>query len=122
MRKLTLGMVLLLAPLVTTEAAQPTHMVESYPVPGELVNGESNGFFVRFDTPVDHHASRLFIAQNGHVLQTLNPRLDSAPDTLFARFGRLPAGDYELSWIARLGDGEDIGGVVPFKVGPAAKQ
>ena len=85
------------------------------------MNGDSTGFFVRFDAPVDHRTSRLFIAQNGRVLLTLQPRLDSAPDTLFARVGRLAAGDYELSWIARLGSGEDIGGVVPFKVGTPEK-
>jgi methionine-rich copper-binding protein CopC len=121
MRHLTLCVLLLVAPLSSLNAAAPVHMLESSPAAGTVMNGESTGFFVRFDTPVDHRTSRLFIAQNGHVLLTLQPRLDSAPDTLFARVGRLTPGDYELSWIARLGTGEDIGGVVPFKVGAAEK-
>jgi methionine-rich copper-binding protein CopC len=103
-------------PLWPTHSAQTTRVVESYPAPGGSLDGRSEDFFVRFSGPVDHVKSRLFIAQSGKVLFTLNPRLDSAPNTLFARRGPLSPGDYEMSWIAYSGTGEETGGIVPFSV------
>jgi methionine-rich copper-binding protein CopC len=78
--------------------------------------------FVRFSGPVDQYTSRLFIAQSGNVLVTLNPRLDTAPNTLFAGREPLSPGDYERSWIAYSGTGEEIGGIVPFSVRTRGRQ
>jgi methionine-rich copper-binding protein CopC len=103
-------------PLWSAQPAETIHVVESHPAKGESLDGRSADFFVRFSGPVDHVTSRLFIAQFGNILVTLNPRLDSAPDTLFARRGTLSPGDYELSWIAYSGNGQEIGGIVPFSV------
>jgi methionine-rich copper-binding protein CopC len=109
-------------PLWSAQSAETIHAVESHPAKGESLDGRSEDFFVRFSGPVDHVTSRLFIAQSGNVLVTLNPRLESAPDTLFARRGTLRPGDYELSWIAYSGTREEIGGIVPFSVRTDARQ
>ena len=109
-------------PLWPAQSAGAIHVVESHPTKGESLDGRSEDFFVRFSGPVDHYASRLFIAQSGKLLVTLNPRLDSAPETLFARREPLSPGDYELSWIAYSGTGEEIGGIVPFSVRTGGQQ
>ena len=107
---------LAVTPLWSAQSAETMRVVESYPAQDESLDGRSEDFFVRFSGPVDHLKSRLFIAQSGKVLVTLNPRLDSAPNTLFARRGPLSPGDYEMSWIAYSGTGQETGGIVPFSV------
>jgi methionine-rich copper-binding protein CopC len=116
MRHWLLVLGLAAAPLWSVQSAETTHLAESHPAKGESLDARSEDFFVRFSGPVDHITSRLFIVQSGNVLVTLNPRLDSAPNTLFARRGPLSPGNYEMSWIAYSGTGEKIGGIVPFSV------
>ena len=66
---------------------------------------------------MDHRASRLFITQNGQVVETLNPLLAAAPEVLFASAPVLPPGDYELHWSARsVADGSLTEGSIPFTV------
>jgi methionine-rich copper-binding protein CopC len=108
-------------PLWPAQSSDTLRVVETYPAPGTSLGGGSEDFFVRFNEPVDHITSRLFIAQSGKVLITLTPRLNSAPNTLFARRGPLSSGNYEMSWIARSGTGEQIGGIVPFSVGTSVR-
>jgi methionine-rich copper-binding protein CopC len=121
MRIWLLALGLAATPLWSAQSAETIHVLESHPTKGESLDGRSEDFFVRFSGPVDHVTSRLFIAQSGNVLIALNPRLDSAPDTLFARRGALSSGDYELSWIAYSGTGEEIGGIVPFSIRTGAR-
>jgi hypothetical protein len=45
---------------------------------------------VRFDRPVDHHKSTLVIKQGDKVIERLRPRLESAPEVLFAAAPTLP--------------------------------
>ena len=92
------------------------------PGQGRKSGWQIRGFFIRFSGPIDHYTSRLFIAQSGNVLVTLNPRLDTAPNTLFARREPLSPGDYELSWLAYTGTGEKIGGIVLFSVRTGGRQ
>jgi methionine-rich copper-binding protein CopC len=122
MRICLLALGLAATPLWSTQSAETIRVVESHPAMGESLDGRSEDFFVRFSGPVDHLTSRLFIAQSGNVLVTLNPRLDSAPNTLFARRGALSPGDYELSWIAHSGAGEEIGGIVSFSIRTGTRQ
>jgi methionine-rich copper-binding protein CopC len=122
MRIWLLALGLAATPLWPAQSAGTIHVVESHPAKGESLDGRSEDFFVRFSGPVDHYTSRLFIAQSGNVLVTLNPRLDTAPNTLFARREPLSPGDYELSWIAYSGTGEEIGGIVPFSVRTGGRQ
>jgi methionine-rich copper-binding protein CopC len=121
MRNWLLLLGLAATPLWSAQSAETIRFVESHPVSGEILDGRSEDFFVRFSGPVDHVRSRLFIAQSGNVLVTLSPRLDSAPNTLFARRGALSPGNYEMSWIAYSGTGERTGGIVPFSVRTGAR-
>src|SRR5687768_4311075 len=76
-------------------------IVESHPVAHAVVDGRNAQYFVRFDGPVDHGGSRLFITRDGRVVEVLRPRLDAAPELLFASAPALPPGDYELRWSMR---------------------
>ncbi len=116
MRTWLLVLGLIAAPFWPARSAEPPSAVASHPVNGESLDERSEDFFVRFNAPVNHVTSRLFIAQSGTVIVTLSPRLDSAPDTLFARRGALSPGNYEMSWIAYSGNGQRTGGIVPFSV------
>ena len=74
---------------------------------------------MRFDAPVDHASARLEVARDGHVVQTLHPRLRSRPDTLYSGVPTLAPGDYELRWSVRPArDHEVSGGAIPFSVRP----
>lgn len=81
--------------------ARPMHMMESHPAAGAVVDGRNAQYFVRFDAPVDHRNSRLFITNAGRLVQTLPPLLSAAPEVLFASADALAPGDYELHWAAK---------------------
>ena len=112
------GLGLLFLPITLHGAiAKPMRMVESYPGAQAVVDGRNAQYSVRFDGLVDHRASRLFITQNGRVVETLNPLLAAAPEVLFASAPVLPPGDYELHWSARsVADGSLTEGSIPFTV------
>jgi methionine-rich copper-binding protein CopC len=114
---------LLLATALTCTAvavqAKPMSMVESRPVASAVIGTRSNEFLVRFDGPVDHRRSTLTITQNGQVVETLHPRLESSPSVLFARSQRLAPGDYMLHWNVVSLQGSDVTeGDIPFRVQP----
>lgn len=47
------------------------------------------------------------------------PRLESAPEVLFARAPTLPAGDYDLNWRVKTMTGVEVTqGNIPFTVKP----
>ena len=72
---------------------------------------------MRFDRPVDHVRSTLAISRGGRVVERLHPRLESAPDVLFARAPTLTAGDYKLHWTVRTLAGKNVvEGDIPFTV------
>ena len=48
--------------------------------------------------------------------RTTRPSLDSEPNALYARVGRLSPGTYELRWRARAADGHMLSGTIPFQV------
>src|SRR5262249_14347723 len=68
------------------------------PAPNASISGPSSAFSVRFDRPVDHAHSVIFIKRDGKTVETLHPRLQSAPEVLFARAPTLPPGAYTLHW------------------------
>ncbi|MCW5735508.1 MAG: copper resistance protein CopC [Enhydrobacter sp.] len=97
--------------------SQAVHVLDSTPKAHAVIGSRSSEFFVRFDRPVDHVKSRLVIVQDGKAIETLHPRLESAPEVLFARAPTLPAGDYMLHWsVVTLQGAEAIAGDIPFKV------
>ena len=97
--------------------AQDVHVMESTPAASAVMDGRSTEFFVRFDRPVDHVHSLLSVVRGGDVVETLHPRLESAPEVLFARTSTLPPGNYKLHWSVRTMTGVDvIQGDIPFTV------
>jgi hypothetical protein len=53
---------------------------------------------VRFDRPISHQRSWLFLVRDGKVVETIYPRLEAAPNVLFARIQTPPAGNYIVRW------------------------
>ena len=99
--------------------AEAVHLMESHPAASAVINGRSDGFFVRFDRPVDHEHALITITRGGRVVETLHPRLDSSPDVLFARAPRLPRGNYALHWSVKQMVGTEVTeGDVQFMVTP----
>jgi len=91
--------------------------MESTPAASAVIDGRSTEFFVRFDRPVDHVHSLLTVVRGSNVVETLHPRLESAPEVLYARTSTLPAGDYKLHWSVRTMTGVNvIQGDIPFAV------
>ena len=97
--------------------ADEARVLESQPAASAVIQGRSSEFFVRFDRPVDHVRSTLAITRDGRLVERLQPRLESAPEVLFARAPTLPAGDYKLHWTVRtLAGREVVEGDIPFTV------
>lgn len=81
--------------------AATMRVMESRPSAQAVMDGTETQFFVRFNGPVDHAASRLSVVQDGHVVQTLHPRLNSQPNVLYSGVRRLAPGVYALRWMTR---------------------
>jgi hypothetical protein len=76
---------------------------------------------VRFDRPISHERSWLFLLRNGDVVETIHPRLQAAPNVLFARIRTPPTGDYVVRWIVcPEGSNDRYDGEFPFTVGREA--
>jgi methionine-rich copper-binding protein CopC len=113
-----LGLTLVALPVLPTAVrAQDLRVVETWPADKAQIASQSEGFFVRFDRPVDHIRSTLEIKRDGKIMQTLHPRLKAAPEILFARVPALEPGDYTLGWTVTALDGANvIQGEVAFSV------
>ena len=102
-------------------AAAALRVVDSAPAANATVPGRHQEYFryyLRFDGPVDHLASRIEVTRSGHVVDSLAPRVDTAVDVLFA-FGRTPEpGAYVLHWRAVSTSGEVSTGDIAFSVAP----
>lgn len=97
--------------------AQGMRVVETGPVANATIESRAMGFYVRFDKPVDHIRSTLIIERGREVLQTLHPRLKSAPEVLFAQVLALEPGDYTFAWVVAGLDGGDVErGKIAFSV------
>ena len=111
--------------LPTEVRAQSMRVVETSPAANATIDNRPTGFYVRFDRPVDHVRSTLIIERGREVLQTLHPRLNAAPEVLFAQAPALEPGDYTFAWVvAKLNGGDVERGKVAFSVaaGKRAKQ
>ena len=97
--------------------ADDVRVMQSAPQAHAVIDGRSSQFFVHFDRPVDHVRSTLEIVQDGRVIERLQPRLESAPNVLFAQAPTLPPGDYKLHWAVRTLVGAKVmQGDIPFSV------
>ena len=112
-----LGSVAFTTALLRPARAEEARVLESQPAASAVIQGNSSEFFVRFDRPVDHIRSTLAITRDGKLVERLQPRLESAPEVLFARAPTLPAGDYKLRWTVRTLAGSQVAeGDIPFTV------
>jgi|HubBroStandDraft_6_1064221.scaffolds.fasta_scaffold06919_6 methionine-rich copper-binding protein CopC len=103
--------------VLTPAWAEDVRVMQSTPAASAVIGGRSSEFLVRFDRPVDHVHSTLAITRDGKLVERLQPRLNSAPEVLFARAPTMPAGDYKLHWAVRTMTGVDvIQGDIPFTV------
>jgi len=73
-----------------------------------------------FARPVDHAHSRLvLVSKVGR--RTINVRLSSEPNVLYAAVGEVPPGSYELEWTVPCLDGASESGKLPLEIpGPGA--
>jgi methionine-rich copper-binding protein CopC len=100
-------------------AASPPQPRDSTPAAEAVLDGRHLQFAIHFDAPIDHAASRLEITQDGNVIRTLRPLLDSSPTVLFASGEALPPGRYMLHWhVGAPFGGEVAEGDIPFSVKP----
>jgi methionine-rich copper-binding protein CopC len=99
-------------------SAQELKVLETNPAANAVMDTRSDGFFVRFNQPVDHINSRLLVKRGDVVVETLVPRLQSNPNVLFARAPTLPSGQYTLHWVVKtMTDARIEQGDVPFSIG-----
>jgi methionine-rich copper-binding protein CopC len=97
--------------------ADELKVLETGPAANAVLQGVSDGFFVRFNQPVDHINSRLLVKRGSEVMETLQPRLQSNPNVLFARAAALPPGSYTLHWVVKtMTDARIEQGDVPFSI------
>jgi methionine-rich copper-binding protein CopC len=103
--------------VVAPASAQDVTVLDSEPKAQAVIGEPGSAFFVRFDRPIDHIHSSLSIWRDGQLVERLQPRLESAPNTLFARAPTLPPGAYLLHWAVRTMEGvKVIEGDIPFTV------
>src|ERR1700756_979569 len=97
--------------------AEDLKVIETGPAANAVLSGPSDGFFVRFNQPVDHINSRLMVKRGNDVVETLVPRLQSNPNVLFARAPTLAPGSYTLHWTVKtIQDAKVEQGDVPFSI------
>lgn len=119
LRRLAIAALLVLptAAARAQQAAGEVRVLESTPAANARIGRKSSAFSVRFDRPVDHRKSTLVIKQGDKVIERLHPRLESAPEVLFAAAPTLPPGDYSLHWaVITLQGTKAVEGDIPFKV------
>ena len=97
--------------------AEDLKVLETGPAANAVLSAPSDGFFVRFNQPVDHINSRLLVKRGADVVETLVPRLQSNPNVLFARAPTLAPGSYTLHWAVKtMQDAKIEQGDVPFSI------
>jgi hypothetical protein len=102
------------AQTMMSKATRPIQM-ESVTI-GEL----STELFVRFDRPISHDQSSLYLIRDGKVVATLHPRLQAAPNVLFVRIPTPTAGNYLVRWtVCPEGGNDRYDGEFPFTISDA---
>jgi methionine-rich copper-binding protein CopC len=103
----------------TAARAADLKVIDTWPAANAVIDSRSDGFIVRFNQPIDHVFSSIFVKRGDQTVETLKARLDSAPEVLFARAPSLPAGSYTLHWVVKTIQDQRIEqGDVPFTIGP----
>ncbi len=93
-------------------------VIDTWPAANAVIDSRSDGFVVRFDRPIDHVFSTIFVKRGDQTVETLKARLDSAPEVLFARAPSLAPGAYTLHWVVKtVADQKIEQGDIPFTIG-----
>jgi methionine-rich copper-binding protein CopC len=101
----------------STSAWAQVQVMDSQPKAQAVIGEPGSAFYVRFDRPIDHIHSSLSIWRDGQLVEHLQPRLESAPEVLFARAPTLPPGEYVLRWAVRtMQDVKVVQGDIPFTI------
>jgi methionine-rich copper-binding protein CopC len=107
----------ILATISQAARAQATCIPDVWQARVVVVEKRSLGMIIHFENPVDHGKSLLVIVSDGEVIRVLQPRLETEPNTLFARTAMLAPGRYVLQWRARSsGRGDVERGDMPFTI------
>ncbi|MCW5737577.1 MAG: copper resistance protein CopC [Enhydrobacter sp.] len=107
----------LVAGAAGSATAQVPKVVETMPAAQAVLTNAGGEFYVRFDRPVDHIRSMMYVKQDGVVIRTLHPRFKTEPNVLFAMAPPLPPGPYTFVWSVRSLEGADVlDGELPFSV------
>lgn len=97
--------------------AQVPRVLATMPADRAVLNNASGEFYVRFDRPVDHIRSMMYVKQDGVIIRTLHPRFKTEPDVLFAMALPLRPGPYSFHWSVLSLEGKDVlEGEVPFSI------
>lgn len=116
-RRRLLASLMVLMSTALPARAQDVSVVDSTPKAQAVIGEPSSEFFVRFDRPIDHIHSQLAIFSGDRLVERLVPRMESAPEVLFARAPTLPPGSYILRWnIRTMADVKVISGDIPFTI------
>lgn len=87
---------------------------------GVTINERATELLVRFDRPISHSLSSLWIVRDGKIVATAHPRLEAAPNVLFARIPTPAAGNYTVRWtVCPEGTNDRYDGEFDFRVGSA---
>jgi hypothetical protein len=82
------------------------------------INEHATELLVRFDRPISHSLSSLTLVHDGKTVATAHPRLEAAPNVLFARIPTPAAGNYIVRWtVCPEGNNDRYDGEFSFTVG-----
>jgi hypothetical protein len=86
------------------------------------IGGQGTELTLRFDRPINHERSWLWVIHDGRIVASVHFRLESAPNILFARIQTPSPGTYIARWSTcpEGRDDERYEGEFPFTVGPLA--
>ena len=116
--RLTLTFAIFVGLAVLTGAqADDFKVLETNPAANAVVDSRSDGFLLRFNRAIDHVNSRIFVKRGSEIVETLQPRVDTEVNVLFARASTLPTGQYTLHWVVKtMQDATIEQGDVPFSI------
>ena len=82
------------------------------------INEHATELLVRFDRPISHNLSLLSLVRDGKIVANPHPRLEAAPNVLFARIPTPATGNYIVRWtVCPEGTNDRHDGEFSFTVG-----
>src|SRR5262245_44326161 len=94
---------------------------ESIRLESVTIGERSTELLIRFDRPISHGQSWISLIREGKVVATIYPRLEAAPNVLFARIQTPGPGNYIVRWtVCPEGHNDRYDGEFPLTIGRAA--